>query len=93
MTKDFLFHIAPDPTGSQCKCCPAPSEFLTAFYYERDAAGFFTKSDMNSLCAICIVPYVLQTLKTNGASLIAIESGFSKLSAAVDAPPGSKLLQ
>lgn len=81
--KGFLFQIANDPSESPCKCCSAPSDFL---------AGY-VDAEINSFCRVCIAPFVLQTLKCKGVDLGMIESGFLKLSAAVDAPLKSFLVQ
>jgi hypothetical protein len=83
MMNDFVFEFRNDSNGLPCECCSAPADFL---------AGY-PELEMHPFCRICVGPFVLQTLKLKGVDLSAIEAGFLKLSAALDAPQGSMLLQ
>lgn len=73
-----------DPAVAPCVCCGQEGRVFIA-RSEPSFGGMF--------CNACSLAYLLQTVKNNGVELREIQESFVKLSAALDAPVASSLVQ
>jgi hypothetical protein len=79
-----LFSVAKLNSEEFCELCGKPARF-------KIVPALLNVE--NKLCDMCAVAYTLQYFKNFGVELSEIQEAFPMVSAAVDAPLGSLLLQ